>query len=333
MATVLRSILATVLLVIGVLGCPAEEREARTPIPAPPAPATDDPAAANDPAAAVQGDAKADRERLLQWLDPEAVSVAYLRVPTPLLGDAVAVVYGLPPRAEDLLRAVGDVDQALDAVRPSDAPAADTWIGRPALVTMGRFTRRPYVFHPLTCPRDEAITRLEALGLEREEIDAFEVWMPKRVFPYRVVLLDGDVLGFIPAREPGSGLTPLIAARDMPPSQVEGQLTEVLSQPRAPSVALFAAGPMLHLDLEQSVLAVRFELLRGSSGNVDGQLVLQVDGDPAAAVRALEDRTAPEQSERIKELVRRAAYQVDGAMVAGRLELAPPDAALLFVER
>jgi hypothetical protein len=243
------------------------------------------------------------------------------------------VVYGLPPRAEDLLRADTDVDAALEAVRPTEAPAAATWLAYDALVTAARMSKRPLVLRPLLVPRAEAIARLEALGLERKEVDAFEVWEPRRVFPYRVVLLDGDVAGFISASEPGSGLPPLIAARDMPPSEVETQLEALLAGPGAPVVALFAAGPMLHLDLDPDVLSVRFEIRRSADGSLDGQIALQLDGDASAAVAALEARKAPEQSDGIQRLVERAAYMVDAdAVVAGRLQLSRADAALLEVE-
>lgn len=294
------------------------------PSPPPPAPAAGTPAA--DP------DAGARRARLMAWLDPDAISVAYSQLPERLRADAVAVVYGLPPRAEDLLRAIADVDEALEAVRPTDAPRSETWLGRESLVTAARMSRRPLVLRPLLVPKAEAITRLEALGLERKEVDAFEVWEPRRVLPYRVVLLDGDVAGFIPASEPGSGLPPLMAARDMPPSEVETQLEALLAGPGAPTLALFAAGPMLHLDLDQDVMSVRFELRRSSDGSLDGQLALQVDGEPGPAVAALEGRKAPEQSDAIQKLVERTAYVADGPIVAGRLQLSPADAALLEVE-
>lgn len=304
---------------------PAADVPPREAIPAPPAP----------PSPAAPADAGADerRARLMAWLDPEAVSVAYLSLPGRLRGDAVAVVYGLPPRAEELLRAVTDIDDALEAVRPTDAPAADTWLSSEVLVTNARMSRRPLLLRALLVPREQAIARLEALGLERQEVDAFEVWVPQRVFPYRVVLLAGDVAGFISTTEPGTGLPPLIAARDLPPSDVETQLAELLAAPGAPSIALFAAGPMLHFDLAQDVMSVRFEMRRGSDGSLDGQIVLQLDGDPNAAVAALEGRKAPEQSDGIQQLIERAAYMADGPVVAGRLQLSPTDAAQLEVER
>jgi hypothetical protein len=303
-----------------------DEAPPRETIPSPPPP-TASKAAAADPGSNER------RARLMAWLDPDAVSVAYLAGPERLRGDAVAVVYGLPPRAEELLSAVNDVDEALEAVRPTEAPAAATWLAGEALVTAARMSRRPLVLRPLLVPRAEAITRLEALGLERKEVDAFEIWEPRRVFPYRVVLLDGDVAGFISASEPGTGLPPLVAARDLPPSEVETQLETLLTGPGAPVVALFAVGPMLHLELEQDVMTVRFEIRRGADGSLDGQIALQVDGDATAAVAALEARKAPEQSDGIQELIERAAYMVDrDTVVGGRLQLSPADAALLEVE-
>jgi hypothetical protein len=311
-------------------GCKGDAGEEPPPpretIPSPPPPTRAVPATAPDP------DGASRRGRLLAWLDPDAIAVAYVSVPKRLHSHTVAVVYGLPPRAEDLLQAVGDVDDALEAVRPSHAPKATTWLASEALVMAGRMSRRPHVLRPLLVPRDEAVARLEALGLERKEVDAFEVWEPRRVFPFRVVLLAGDVAGFIPASDPGTGLAPLVAARDMPPSEAETQLEALLSAPDPPSVALFAVGPMLHLDLDHDVLVVRFELRHRGDGSLDGQLALQVEGDASAAVAALEGRKAPEQSDAIQRLVDRAAYMADGGTVAGRLQLLAGDAALLTVE-
>lgn len=294
---------------------------------APPNPPTPDPV--TEPAAATPS----DHGKLLTWMDPDAVSVAYLRLPGRLRSSATAVIYGLPPRAEDLLQAVTDLDHALDAVRHDGDPETETWLGTEALVTTGRLAQRPTVLHPLAAPREQVIARLEAIGLVRKEIDAFEVWEPERVFPYKVVLLDGDVAGFIPASEPGSGLPPLASARDMPPSDVETQLTTLLDAPDAPALALFAAGPMLHLDLDADVLAVRFEMRMGSDGGVDGQVALQLDGQLEESAKALEDHTAPEQSDRIQQMVQRTAYQVDGQVVAGRLQLTAADVALLYESR
>lgn len=327
----LRTGLACALLLAACKG--DEEGPKREP---PPAPSTPEPAEATEPAAEVKPSAPAPqqvRDRLLTWLDPEAVSVGWVAVSEPLRSDAVAVVYGLPPRAEDLLQAAGDLDRAIEAVRPSDAPPTSTWLGPQALVTTGRFARRPTVLRPLSAPLEDVRARLEGLDLRRVEDDVFEVWEPQRVFPYRVVVLEGDVAAFVPASEPGSGLTPLAAARDMPPSDVQEQLAALLGQPGAPSMAVFASGPLLHLDLDQDVLAVRFELAQASDGSIDGQIALQIDGDPAAAAKALEDRKAPEQSDRVRELMDRAAYLVDGGVVQGRLQLPASDAAVLAVER
>ncbi|MCA9709393.1 MAG: hypothetical protein KDK70_26365 [Myxococcales bacterium] len=135
-------------------------------------------------------------------------------------------------QAEATGRASFDRDafhQALDAVRPHDAPPTETWLSLETLVDLGRLAQRPTVLRPLLVPREEAIARIEAMGLRRQEDEVFDVWVPERVFPYEVVLLEGDVAAFIPASEPGTGLSPLAAARDMPPSDVETQLGALLA--------------------------------------------------------------------------------------------------------
>ncbi len=312
-------------IVLGGCGKSDGDAPAREPPPNPPAPAPTTPATADGSPATPSA-----RAALLSWMDPDAGSVAYLHLPERLRSDATAVIWGLPPRAEDLLSAVTDVDHALDAVKPLDAPATDTWLSTEALVTTGRFARRPTVFHPLAAPRAEVITRLEAIGLTRQELDVFEVWVPQRVFPYKVVLLDNDVAAFIPASEPGSGVAPLASARDMPPSEPRTELTKLLGETNAPVVALFAAGPMLHLDLSASVLQVRFELRPRPGGGYDGQVALQLDGDLAESAKELEAHTAPEQSDTIQALVQRTAYEVEGPVVLGRLQLSGADMESLY---
>ncbi|MCX4239935.1 hypothetical protein OEB96_04855 [Paraliomyxa miuraensis] len=323
-----RAVVGVALLLGLIAGCQREDPPPRERVPSPPPPAASTP---NDAAIDVAA-ADPARARLLAWLDPDAVSVAYLR--TPLRADAVAVVYGLPPRAEDLLEAMGDVDEALEAIRPSDAPSATTWLGPQTLASASLMAKKPLVLRPLTVSRAEAITRLEALGLQRQEVDAFEVWVPRRVFPHRVVLLEGDVAGFIPVSDPGTGLPPLIAARDTPPSDVETQLDALLELPGGPVAAVFAAGPMLHLDFDQAVLAVRFEL-RPTPEGFDGQIALQIDGEPSAVVTVLSARNAPEQSDAVQQLMKRVTFVVDGpdrSVVAGRLQLSTADAAPLLAE-
>lgn len=271
--------------------------------------------------------------RLLPWLDPAAISVGYFRLPQMFDPHAVGVVYALPPRAEDILGAPHDVNEAIEAMQPTDAPALGTWLGPEALVTLGRFAQRPLVLRPLLVPRPQVAERLEAMGLTHQEDDeVFDRWEPTRVFPYRVVLLDGDVAAFLPTSEPGSGMGPLTAARDMPSSDIETQLRDVLDAPGGPVAAVFAAGPMMHFDLDMDVLAVRFEVRRLADGALDGQSVLQLDGDPAKAISALTGRKAPEMNDRVQELMGRTAFVVDAGVVAGRLQISASDAVTIYEE-
>lgn len=315
-------------------GCPDDDKAPRSAPPSPGQKSGGDPAttpAGETPSTdgATQG---SEHPRLLKWLDPDAVAVAYARTDKQLQADVVAVIYALPPRAEDLLKGVSDVEHALDAVRPSDAPEISTWLSSEALATTGRFSRRPTVLRPLVGDRANAVAQLEAMGLEKTEIDVFEVWQPKRVFPYKVALLEGDVAAFIPVTDPGSGVTPLAAARDMPPGDVRTQLDELLSQPAGPSLALLASGPMMHFDVDQPIIAVRFEMRKTAGGRLDGRMDLQLEEKPEDAVSALLGRSAPEQNDRVQELMKRAAFAVEGSIVTGRLELPPADVALLYEE-
>lgn len=301
-----------------------------------PVPNPTPPAAAEDPqptkaAADAAAPASKAHEQLLPWLDPEAVSVGYERLSQAVDPHVTAAVYALPPRAEDLLQAPNDVDHALDAVQPTDAPALDTWIGPEALCTVGRMSQRPLVLRPLIVPIEQARARLEAMGLRRIEDDVFEIWEPQRVFPYRVVVLEPGALAFIHASEPGSGTRPLAMARDMPSSEIEGQLREVIEAPGGPVIALFASGPMMHFDLDADVLAVRFEL-RSVGGSLDGQTILQVDGEPEASLTALTGRKAAELSDQAQALLAKTAFSVDQGVIAGRLQLTSTEAGLLYEE-
>ena len=269
-------------------------------------------------------DAPEALQRVLTWLDPDAVAAATINLPDGVEQAPLVAVFGVPPRGAELLDAASEVDDWLGGFIPEDSPP-DTWLGHPALAMTSAFSSAPYVVRPLTKPKDEVAKVLDAGEFDKRTVDGFDVWYPKRSFPYRVVMLDKHTVAFVPAKEPGSGLSPLTAGRDMPASDLETQMVKAHEETPGLHVELFAAGPMMHFDLDPPLVGARFELLPWQGGGLEGRVLLQPERDSAAAVTALEAREPVGESDRIVELAKKVAYQLDGDFVVGLLQLPAED--------
>jgi hypothetical protein len=125
-------------------------------------------------------------------------------------------------------------------------------------------------------------------------------------------------------REIGSGVKPFTAARDLPPSEIEDLLRRSIDEPDL-LLALYANGPMLHLDLAQDIDSMDLVLRRFARTGLDGQVQLRVDGDAQAAAAALEARSMPGETRGLGALLDRIAFTANGPVVTGRLQIAPED--------
>lgn len=266
----------------------------------------------------------AEIDRLLAWLDPDAVAAAAVRLPEGMDPEALVAVFAIPPRGEKLLTAVAKVDAWLPNFVAEDTPPSD-WLGEQALVMVSAFSSGPTVIRPLVKPRAEVEAILAAGEFKMQTIEGFSIYYPNRSFPYRVAILDEHAVAFIPAREPGSGLSPLTAGRDLPASDLQRQIETAFKETPDLFVEMFAAGPMMHFDLDPPLVGARFELLPWQSGGIEGRVLLQPEREAAASMARLEAREPVGETDRIKALAGNVAYQLDGDFVLGVLRLPSAD--------
>ncbi len=270
--------------------------------------------------------------KLLNWLDPDAISVAWVQLPPNLDVDTFATVFAVPPKAGHLLSDVAEIEAALEAVLPNSAPRPSSWLGPESLAMTTRFGVGTYVLRRLIGSKDAAMATLLAARMRPQEVDGFTMLMPEGPLPFRVAFLGDDVVAFIPAREIGSGLGPLTAGRDLPAGSTERELARALEdEPDAP-LELYAAGPLLHFDLGEDIVQFAIRARRWQDG-LDVQVRLAPDGDAAAAAAALGQRDVTLETDAVRALCNRVAFTVDGTFVEGRLQLTREDLATLTVAR
>lgn len=309
-----RVIVIAIALALG-FGCKpgADETESKK------APADASPTAQADTAASEPA-APEEPEGPLVWLDPKANGIAWVDLPPDLSPASLTAVFALPPRASALLEAPHEVDDALAAVTGDDE-VGTRWFRGAALVTTSLLSAGPYVVRTLATPRADVAAALKEASFDATTVEGFEIWAPRGAFPWRVVMLDDSTVAFVPAREPGSGLQPLTAGRDMPPSDMERELSRALAEDSALRVSLYAAGPMLHFDVRPSMLGARLELRTLGRGGIDGRVLFQPESDPQGVAQALSKRRVPEETEQIQLLAEAVAYETDGELVVGRLQV------------
>lgn len=268
-------------------------------------------------------------EALLTWLDPEASAVIYADVATNLDLEAFGVVFAVPPRVVRMLRDLRSVDRLLDAMLVlEDGPRS--WLGAPALGSQHAGSSETYVLRPLIAPRAEFEAALVAAGFERMVSEGLTILAPRAGLPWKVAILEDDVVGFIPAGALGDGLDPLTAGRDMPASEIEKELAARFT--RGPRVVLeiMAAGPLLHLDLEQELGQLLVHAEPWEQG-LDVSLHFVPTDDPMDAITALTGRDTTLETDQIRALARRVAFELEGPGVSGRLQLTAKDLAVLQV--
>lgn len=266
---------------------------------------------------------------LLAWLDPEAVSVMWVDLPPEVDADTLATVFAMPPKLARMLRDVQEVDDALDSVLDPSSPRPADWLSQEALASSSVVSSGTYVLRTLQKPAAEVQPILEQAKMERDEIEGLAVFTPQGPFPWKVAFLDESVIAFIPVKEIGTGLSPLTAGRDLPASAVEKQLEMVLANQPPPALELYAAGPLLHLDLGQDIVQFEFRIVPLPGNGLDAQVVLHPADDADKAASALQERELDLETDRIQALAKRVAFTVEGPAVLGRLQLGPDDVSAL----
>lgn len=286
---------------------------------------------------------------LITWLDPDAGSVVYSRLDAPHDLEAIGRLFAVPPRAAHLLRDLQGFEAGLAALMDGVGPAPSTWLRREALAYLPTLARGPYVVRGLSRPRAEVEALLQAAGLSREVVEGMATYSPlpasetepvpaealpshhapAEAFPWKIVFLADDVIGCFSLREIGGGLGPLTAARDLPASELELQLTKEFEEDPEMLLDLLSSGPMLSLDISDDVGAVRLGMRRWERSGLDGELILHPIGEPDAAAKELEARKPAHETDAVRELYDRIAFTAEAPVVRGRLQLTEADLRLL----
>lgn len=294
-----------------------------------PAPTGSAPAQPVQEVAAEPAADEASGHALLEWLDPDAVAIVYMQRAADIDPEAFSTAFAVPPKLARMLRDVPAVVEGLDAVRDPGDPEPDAWFGPDALASTSIVSSGTYVLHTLAKPRTDVEGFLEHASMRSTEIEGFTVYEPQGPFPWKVAFLDQRVVAFVPVKEIGSGLSPLTAGRDLPASQAEEELAQVLAQDPSTVLEAVAAGPLLHLDLGQDLrqFAVRARPFQGKGLEVEVQLAPMEDANEAAA--SLRDRDLSLETDALAALAKKVAFSVEGPLVVGRLQANPDDARTL----
>jgi hypothetical protein len=316
--------------------------------PAPALPSAEAPAQAApvEPAAAA-----AVVHPLMPWLDPDSSSAVYSRIDPAIDLEAVGRLFAVPPRAGHMLRDIMAFRAGLEALMEGVGPAPGTWLRDEALAFLPPLAHGPYMVFGLQRPRAEVEALLRAGGLHAELREGMTTFSPlpggeappgpaealpahhapMAAFPWRIVFLEDDVLGCVSLREIGGGLGPLTAARDLPASELEVNLSRSFDGDAEMLFDMVASGPMLSLDISDDVGAIRLGVRRWERTGIDGELILQPLGEPDAAVKQLEARKPALETDVVRELYERVAFTPEPPVVRGRLQLTETDLRLLRV--
>ena len=318
-----------------------------TPTPGPAGPETPAPTA---PAPAPEA-APVVVHPLLPWLDPDSGSALYSRIDPKVDLEALGRLFAVPPRAGHMLRDVMALRAGLAALMDGVGPAPETWLRDEVLAYLPPLAHGPYMVFGLQRPRAEVEGLLRAGGLHAEVREGMTTYSPlpggeapagpaealpthhapMAAFPWRIVFLEDDVIGCVSLREIGGGLAPLTAARDLPASELEVNLSRSFADDGEMLMDMVASGPMLSLDISDDVGAIRLGVRRWERTGIDGELILQPLGDPDAAVKQLEERRPTLETDVVRELYERIAFTPEAPVVRGRMQLAEADLRLLRV--
>lgn len=300
-------------------------------------------AEATEPTDQLERPAASELDRLLKWIPAEPTAVAYDRLGVRLEPTVLWVVFGIPPKAADLLEERDTLDEALPLVFEGDAEASK-WLSPTSLAFTVALSRTPYFVRPLSKPAAEVGALLGDAGFTKNTIAGVDLWLPSGAFPWRIALLEGDVAAFIPVDVPGAGLEPLApqagedsetggevapapAPENSPKAAVEAELRRTLTTDPMIELVLIASGALVHFDVGQPIVQVQFALRRiaaASEPGYEGQIVLMPGGDPDECANDLRARKYPEENQQVQALVAAVEFAVSEGNVIGRLEI-PPD--------
>ncbi|MGB1275143.1 MAG: hypothetical protein ACPG77_05280, partial [Nannocystaceae bacterium] len=185
---------------------------------------------------------------LLGWIDPDAVGVFYRaggeNTVANFDAEALVTLFGLPPRAEQIMRDQQTILDGLGMLLEIDHTELDTWLSGELVAMLPVMARGTYLVVKTKKPTSELAAKLIAAGMHTHDVEGIEVLDPTGSFVWRAAILDEHTIAFVPTSEVGSGLGPLTAARDLPPSEIEQQLVQLKQQDPLMLTELFVQGPM-----------------------------------------------------------------------------------------
>lgn len=273
-----------------------------------------------EPGASTPGFAK-----LLAWLSPDALAVTYDGLDERFDAATLSVVFAIPPKAADLLEERQTLDEALDIVFDGDTES-DSWIGVSSLAFTVALSKTPYIVRPLTRPAAEVEAFFEIAGFTHNEVEGYEVWLPSGSFPWRISLLEDDLVAFIPVDVPGAGLEPLTSAKEKEASVIEKELERAMTEDPTLALMLVSTGPLVHYDVSQTIGQTLFAMRKvplGASHGYEGQVQLMPTQDPDACAEDLRKRSHPEENAQVQALMAEVAFVVDQGAVSGNLGITP----------
>jgi hypothetical protein len=309
----------TVALALALAACKGEQADAEADdLPETPSPAATDKTEA--PATPTEAATVANIDRLLTYLPTDAQRVAYDRLSKRFHVDVLAVVFALPPHAAHLLDEQVVLDEGLDIVLDGDAEPGN-WLAPTTLGFVLPLGKSPYFLRPLSKPAAEIGPLLEQ-AFTKSTVEGVDVWLPTGSFPWRVALLEGDIAAFVPRHTVGTGLEPLLAAREAEPSALEAEMAKSVKQDPAMELLLFAVGPLVHFDVSAPIAQVDF-MLRRVGSSYDGQVRLRPAGSVDECIDQLRARKYPEENQQVQALIGAVQFLIDQNMVVGQLEITP----------
>jgi hypothetical protein len=309
------------------------------------------------PAATTDAPPASELDRLLAWMPGEPHAVSYDRLKERLDPEVLEVVFGIPPKAGHLLDERGNLDEAFALVFEGEGETSK-WLAPPSFSFTISLSRSPYFLRLLSKPAAEVAPLLVSAGFTKNTIDGVEVWLPSGSFPWRIALLEGDVVAFIPIDVPGAGLEPLLQGRQAAapvedagtasadetgaapaedtgaaPAEdasaakavVEAELRRALTDDPMIELVLISSGPLVHFDVDQSIAQVQFALRRiaANAPGYEGQIVLMPVSDPDECANDLRARKHPEENQQVQALLAAVEFSVIEGAVIGRLAISP----------
>lgn len=265
-------------------------------------------------------------DRLLAWLDPDAIGATLVRADLSLDAESLTTIFAVPTMAGRMLRELEMADEGLAILLGEQVKA---WLAPDALAMLPPIGRGSTIVRLLKAPRAEVEAALAGGEMEPGESEGYAVWSPRGAFPWRLIFLDDATIALVPVAEIGGGLGPLTAARDLPASALEKEMSKALAGDPDLALELVAQGPFVHLDLAEDVGVVRLSLRRWQGAGLDGTILLQPLGDPLTEAAALEGRRLDLETDRIRELADRVAFTAEPPMILGRAQLPAEDVVAL----